>query len=238
MLEQENAHPRDARITFFPEDHRYEVDGKSFISVTTVVKQFFEEFDPNTAIGKMGPNHPLYGKPPEEIKRIWRENGERASARGTELHKQIEVFLNTGDVGDMPEFKNFHRIWQTRKRGEPYRTEWVIYDEKRGIAGTIDYIYKMGDQFAMTDWKRSKKIRYENRWRKALGPISHLPDCNYIQYCLQQNVYRLILLENYGIDIRKMSLLQMHGDLFQPHNVPMMEQEARMIMAHAHVPVS
>ena len=71
-----------------------------------------------------------------------------------------------------------------------------------------------------------------------MAPIAHLPDCNYIRYCLQQNIYRLILLENYGIDVSKMSLLQMYGDTFQPFQVPMMEQEARAVMDQANVSVS
>ena len=230
MLADRNAHPRDAGITFFEEDHRYEVDGRTFISVTQLISRCFPEFNADEAIRKMGPKHPLYGRPPEEIKALWKRNGEEASALGTEVHRQIEVFLNTGELGDSPEFGCFHQRYVAAGKGVPYRTEWVIYDEELGVAGTIDYVFTVNGHYCMTDWKRSKAIKKENPYQRAFPPIEHLPASNYHKYCLQQNIYRLILLRNYGIDIRKMMLCRLHGQVFEPIKVPMMEAEASRVL--------
>lgn len=231
MLDQINRHPRDQRIVFFPEAHRYEVEGEEFQSVTTVIKRFFPEFNADSALDKMGKNHPLYGLPREEIKARWARERDDASASGTEMHRQIEDFLNTGAIGDHPDFKVFHDTYTRTRRGEPYRTEWIIFDEETGIAGTIDYLYRRGDQFGMTDWKRSKKISRENRWERPLPPISHLQACNFDQYALQQNIYRLILKKNYGICVDRMMLAQIHGGNLTPYPMPLMEREAAKIMA-------
>jgi len=233
MLEKTHAHPRDSRIRFFPEDHRYEVDGRQFISVTTVIKKCFPQFDADQAIKKMGARHPLYGKPAEEIKALWEANGKASRDAGTLMHKQIEDFLNTGDLGDTPEFQRFHKIFTKSGKGDPYRTEWMIFDEETGIAGTIDYVYKVGNQFAMTDWKRSKGIKRENRWQQAFQPVAHLPACNFSEYSLQQNIYRLILLKHYNITIEKMALARFYDDAFEAVQVPLMEEEAAKVMALA-----
>jgi hypothetical protein len=62
------------------------------------------------------------------------------------------------------------------------------------------------------DWKRSKEIKAENRFQTGLGPLAHLPDCNYWHYSLQLNVYRWILETLYGLDVAEMYLLILHPD--------------------------
>lgn len=230
MLDQMNAHVRDARIRFFEEGHRYEVDGQQFVSVTTVIKRCFPEFNPDEAIKKMRPDHPLSGKPPEYIKAKWARDGEEARNAGTEMHRQIEVFLNTGELGRSREFRRFHDLFTKRSRGVAYRTEWMIFDEETGIAGTIDYLYKRANCFAMTDWKRSRCIEKENPWQQASHPVAHLQACKFQKYCLQLNIYRLILLKHYGIKVEQMALAQFYENSFKNHAVPLMEEEARHVM--------
>ncbi len=233
MLEEKHAHPRDSRIRFYSDDHVYEVDGKRFVSVTSVIKQCFPQFNADEAIKKMGSGHPLYGKPPEEIKALWEANGKASREAGTRMHQEIEDFLNKGEIGETDEFKRFHSIFTQARKGKPYRTEWMIFDEETAIAGTIDYIYTVGDAFAMTDWKRSKKIKKKNPWQRAFEPVNHLPACNFSEYCLQQNIYGLILLKHYGITVEKMALARFYGNDFHSHIVPIMEDEARRVMALA-----
>jgi ATP-dependent exoDNAse (exonuclease V) beta subunit len=231
LLAEINHHPRDRRVVFFPDEHRYEVDGVVFQSVTSLIKRFFPVFDADAAIAKLSKKHPLHGRPPEEIKARWAREGETASAAGTEMHRQIELFLNTGQLGDHPDFAVFHESYTASRRGEPYRTEWIVFDEETGIAGTIDYLYRRGDRFCMTDWKRSKQIKLENRFQRPLPPLTHLQACNFHQYALQQNIYRLILKKHYDIRVDRMSLAQIHSGKLTPWPVPLMEREAERIMA-------
>ncbi len=111
------------------------------------------------------------------------------------------------------EWEYFMRFW--RKYGddlEPYRTEWEVWVEEIRLAGSIDMIFrrKSTGKFLIYDWKRSKEIRMENRFQSGLGPVAHLPDCNYWHYSLQLNIYRWVLEKYYGLEIEDMYLLIMH----------------------------
>ena len=55
------------------------------------------------------------------------------------------------------------------------------------------------DNFYLFDWKRSKQIKKENRYRKGKHPLNHLDDANYWHYALQLNIYKYILEKNYII---------------------------------------
>ena len=56
VLSVKNSHPRDKRIQFFEEGHKYIVDAEPnvrYTSVTTWVNQQFEHFDADKVITKM-----------------------------------------------------------------------------------------------------------------------------------------------------------------------------------------
>ena len=92
-----------------------------------------------------------------------------------------------------------------------YRTEWLIYDEDALISGSIDgtVITPSGD-LILIDWKRSKEIKYYNRYGKGLGLLSHMDDCNYNHYSLQLNIYRHILETKYNYKVIYMMLVVFH----------------------------
>ena len=102
VLSVENRHPRDVRIVFEEEGHKYIIDGDSsgWISATSLLSKFHEPFDSNKAAEsfmkgskyKSG-EHPLSGKGKEEIKNHWKlEN-----YRGTALHARMEYLMNRPD---------------------------------------------------------------------------------------------------------------------------------------------
>ena len=61
-------------------------------------------------------------------------------------------------------------------------------------AGQADLVMLAPDgSLVIVDWKRTKQIVYENRFRCLRYPLSHLPDTNYFLYALQLNVYAFFL---------------------------------------------
>lgn len=52
-----------------------------------------------------------------------------------------------------------------------------------------------------------------NDWEKGLGPLDHLPSCNYWQYTLQLNVYKWFLETYYGLKITELCIV-----IFYPEN--------------------
>jgi hypothetical protein len=229
-----NSHPRDENIKFYPLEHTYKVNGVTYISASTLVSKFFPEFDPIKAAENLNPNHPLYGLPTDNIIQIWKERGELAANKGTYMHLQIEKYYLGVDYEETEEFAHFRSFLQDHIL-EPYRTEWRIYDDEFNIAGTIDLITKKNGEFCIYDWKRSEKIldynnepKIKDNWgNKGIGVINHIDDTSYNQYCLQQSLYKYILENNYGINIKDMFLVVLHPDYDDYHKleVPYMENE-------------
>lgn len=237
-LEEKNKHPRDEKVTFEEETHTYFVDETPLeLSVTSFVKKFFSEFDPNSIIKKYydfwqtNENSKYFGMTPEEIKEEWKLNGEKASKLGTKLHQDIERFYNEGEiVNDSTEFKYFKEFYQEFKYLTPYRTEWIIYEKDLGIGGSVDICFEHNGKFILMDWKRSKEIK-EQAPDEGKYPLSHLPNANYWHYSLQLNVYKAILQKHYEIKIDEMKLVVFHPNnkTYQLIKVQDLQKEVEMM---------
>jgi len=225
-LATENAHPRDAFITFDEGPHIYTVHGQQgYTSVTTWIHQQFSHFDADKVIDNMerkgslnDPNHKYYGMTKQAIKSLWEKNGKEASGSGTKMHYDIECFYNDEPVqNDSVEygyFENFRKDFPLK----PYRTEWMVYDEDAKISGSIDMIFQDDtdtNTCQIYDWKRVRGIQYEDTFGGKMAKnkiIGHLPDSNFWHYSLQLNTYKYILEKNYGKRITGMYLVCMHPE--------------------------
>jgi hypothetical protein len=180
---------------------------------------------------------PYFGMTPDAIKKQWSDKGTASSTAGTRMHLDIEHFYNGMPVGWTDGSKrygleegfaglavdewvpepgsewDYFCDYQTQyaKDFEPFRTEWLVFDEEHKVAGSIDMVYKKPDgTLAIYDWKRVHDVKTENKWQSGLGPISHLPDTNYWHYSLQLNVYRYILQKYYGVVVSELALVVLH----------------------------
>ena len=233
-LANKHPHPRDSRISFEDEGHKYSIDGVDaktyahpYTSVTTLVHQQFEPFDADKIVAKMMASprwtqSKYFGKTAEEIKAGWKQSGDEASAAGTRLHYDIECFYNgvenENTSTEYTYFKNFYDDMVRYNangcgRGEPYRTEWTVFDEDLRLTGSIDMCFKKPDgTIAIYDWKRSKEIKKTGGFMKFSKNhvLSHIPDLNYWHYSLQLNIYKTILERNYGLVVSEMYLVCLH----------------------------
>jgi ATP-dependent exoDNAse (exonuclease V) beta subunit len=250
QLEQRNPHPRDNNILFEESQHKYTITSdadSNYVSATTWVHNHFEGFDPDAVIQRMvgGPNwneqNKYWGRTPDEIKEIWKENGNTASMAGTLLHAHIEDFYNNSPAPatnrvavhhyletnkltpdswmSAPEWGYFLQFAENYPDLSAYRTEWRIYDEELKIAGSIDVVFQNPDgTFSIYDWKRAKEITQsgygaKRNWKMAKTPgLQHIPDSNYWHYALQLNLYKFILERRYGMRIRDLCLVRLHPD--------------------------
>jgi len=226
LLERINKHPRDDNITFKEENHEYTITGldRKPTSVTTLIHHYFPEFDPDSVIKKMMSSRnwtqsKYYGRTVESIKEEWRLNGENASGLGTIMHRSIEQFLNDEppDSPDTKEFGMFLQFWNnllsTYPTLRPYRTEWLVYDETIGLAGSIDCVLTDDNgNVVIIDWKRSKEIKTSNRYEKGKWPFDQFEHCNYSHYRLQLNFYRHMLENIYNKNVIYMMLVILHPD--------------------------
>lgn len=260
VLEKWYSDKRDTNITFEERTHKYTIltdPGTNYTSVTTFINTLFDAFDADKQIDKMmkkpewNPTHKYWGMTPKEIKQLWRQNGKNASDAGTELHFQIECFMNNSalkkgyshkdlldhykenridSVLEEKEWKHFLSFIKKFPSFKPYRTEWKVYHEDWKISGSIDMVYLNKDgTLSIYDWKRVKEIEEINKWNKfACSPlIPEIPDTNFYHYSLQLNIYKTILEEKYGKKVSALYLVGLHPDNPSYHlvKVPFLEEE-------------
>jgi hypothetical protein len=259
LLENINAHPRDALILFDAGPHKYTCAGKGdYTSVTTWNHSHFKPFDADAIITKMMNNtktwskSPYFGKTREEIKACWDKNRDEAAQLGTEMHYSIECYYRGGSSGGddanietnipvpltpvplTPQFLAFIADYPNLK---PYRTEWMIFNEDVRIAGSIDMVYEneADGTLMIYDWKRCKEIKKTNAFGEfALTEcISHLPDTNYWHYALQLNTYKAIIEAKYDKKVSRLCLVSLHPNLpsYKIFNVPDLTTEINTLFA-------
>ena len=248
-LATRNCHERDQFIQFFEEDHKYVITNdpnNKYTSVTTWNHSHFPVFNANLIIKNMmrGKNwkegHKYWGLTAEEIKQQWSNNSSAVSGAGTDLHFEIECFMNNPDLEsghkgnkgykhadlheaylqdpkaiEAIEWDYFINFVKDHPELKPYRTEWTIYDEDLKISGSIDMIYENTDgTLSIYDWKRSKEITRVNNFNKfAINKlICHMPDANFWHYALQLNTYKRLIERKYGKTVTDLYLVRLHPD--------------------------
>jgi ATP-dependent exoDNAse (exonuclease V) beta subunit len=243
-LATRNCHDRDQYIQFFEEDHKYVITNdieNKYTSVTTWNHSHFPIFNANLIIKNMmkGKNwkegHKYWGLSAEEIKKQWSNNSSAVSGAGTDLHFEIECFMNNPSIDEYKhtdlynsyltlsssnetkaiEWDYFINFIKDHPELKPYRTEWTIYDEDLKISGSIDMVYENPDgTLSIYDWKRSKEITRINNFKKfAINKlICHMPDSNFWHYALQLNTYKRILERKYGKIVTDLYLVRLHPD--------------------------
>jgi ATP-dependent exoDNAse (exonuclease V) beta subunit len=240
-----NSHKRDKNLVFDEPTHKYTIltdpDSK-YTSVTTINHSHFSHFDADAVIKNMlkgknwNPQNKYWGLTPEQIKAQWSQNAESVSGAGTDLHFNIECFMNQDlpkgythkdlltnyeseiQRGAIPpnvseEWDFFLQYIKATPNYKPYRTEWMIYHEDLKVAGSIDMVYENPDRtLSIYDWKRSKEIKKTDGFKKfaLTEEINHLPDTNFWHYSLQLNTYKAILEEKYGKVITDLYLVRLH----------------------------
>ena len=260
VLSQKNHHERDDQIVFEEEGHKYTIlndPDSTYTSVTTWNHSHFDTFDADKIVtnmmkgSKWKKGHKYWGKTAEEIKQQWSDAGKQASQLGTQMHYEIECFMNRPDIPypyqhqDLlqkptetepndtatAEWKHFMAFIHDTPHLRPYRTEWCIYDEELKLAGSVDMVYEntTDGSLMIYDWKRTKEIirvSYFNRYAKT-DVISHLPDTNFWHYALQLNTYKRILEEKYGKTVSDLRLVRLHPEeeTYEIIEVPLLKQE-------------
>tara|TARA_Y100000590_G_scaffold439524_1_gene563681 strand:- start:198 stop:920 length:723 start_codon:yes stop_codon:yes gene_type:complete len=189
------------------ENHVYRLNDEldfPFISVTTFVGGFFEEFDADAVAKKLTMSHPKYKHMTvDELLGLWRKKADY----GTFVHEEIEDYINdkTQPKDDRSiravKWLNGYKIQSNYK----LHSEKIIYSKELGLAGTIDLLMydEKSDSYIIVDWKTSSKIATSAYQHKTGNHdiTRNLEDCNFNHYSLQLSLYRYILENYYGLKV-------------------------------------
>lgn len=231
---QRNKHQNDARITFEEASHTYTVGGRQLKPVSELIKEAFPKFNADNAASykawQRGVSKQTIFKEWEEIRDL-----------GTKMHGEIERYFLGNSIEEWEKDETYHRfeMFVRDVKLSPYRTEWTIFDEEYGLAGTLDFLDYQDGVFTIYDWKRTDKIikngevQLVNTSKKhAKRPICHISDTRYWHYALQLNLYCYMLQKNYGINIQKLRLAIFHPsyDNYYMLEMPFLSTEVESIL--------
>lgn len=232
----EKQFDKDLHKYFHPND---KTGNAEYISVTTLIERFFQ-FDILRYIQREAEKQ---GREEEELFKEFQILRDEAAVLGTELHLQIENYFTQKPFDNsLQEFKYFLNF-ETEKIKSKNLTfaeaEKKIFYSKFNIAGTVDCLFKNSDDtYVMVDWKRSKKLIVEGTnkpdkrgFQIEIDGLTSLTNCSYYRYCIQQNMYKLILEKEYNIIISDMILAVLHEKYPNYHTIklPEMITETKII---------
>lgn len=222
-----NESELDQHVIFERLSHIYIIDGVQYKAVSNIISSLFPSFDADYWAEIKASEREV---DPQQVKEEWDANGQKSREAGVFLHQQIEnyflnlplhhlyhfqyngIFVEKDETIDIQREFNFFKQFIKNNPIMPYRTEWKIFDRTTKIAGTVDLVCKNGDGYDIYDWKRSSKIHDTISYGCGFGGLSHLTNTTLNHYKLQQNLYRYILENQYGMNVKSMKLVVLHPD--------------------------
>ena len=159
--------------------HKYYLDNKEFISVTTLIHKYQDDFDEEywSGVKSMQYNVPQY-----QIKRAWKFINKKGTLKGSAIHDYAEnLFQNK--VYEYPEklikkefgFDPVYKEYEITKSHVdkfyndckdkliPLKTEYVVYDKESMVAGMLDVLFYnvKTKEIQIYDWKTNKDFTKE-----------------------------------------------------------------------------
>jgi len=219
------------------ENHVYQLDNKTYTSVTTLVHRCFSVFDADAILNKMKIKGTKYdGMTKEEIKELWNSNAVEAQEQGTQMHAVIERYYKKEPIAktewkcpELQQFKSFTEMNDLT----PHGVEWCIYMESIQLAGTIDFAALNNDgTLNLYDWKRSKQMDVHNSFNKYSHVVPHIPDTNFGHYTVQLNLYKYMIEQKYDKKVKHMYLVCMYPSQmsFQQYEVQDIQSDIPTIL--------
>lgn len=208
-------------VTFFDEPHKYYVDNKELISVTTIIHRYQEEFNEDYWSQYKADQFRLSQR---EILRAWNFINKKGTIKGSAIHDYAEnLFQNKkfeypkqtilNEFGFDPVKREYDITkkhvdkFYSDVQGKliPIRTELVVYDRETLIGGMLDILFYnvRAREFQIWDWKTNKDFTSEMKSRHLLEELYMIEDCDLELYSLQLEMYRQIIEKNVPIKLGK-----------------------------------
>ena len=213
-------------LTYYDEPHKYYVNGKDLMSVTTLIHQYQEEFD-EKYWGEYKANE--FYMDYNDVITAWKFLNLKGTTKGSLIHDyaenklwnkvfkypQKEVIQKFGFDPIKEEYnitKKYVDNFINDSKGKliPIRTEMVMYDEESLIAGMADIVFYniRAKEYQIWDWKTNKELTLvSEKGRKLKGSLYFLDDCDLEVYSLQLELYKYILEKNTGVKFGKSYLI-------------------------------
>ncbi len=182
---------------------------KENISWMMARKQLRNELVSGWVKGDIEPDENAIQERKQIILKQWDDKRDNAANYGTEIHFIAEDIQNGKEI-DL-KYHNLERLFKA-EYGHYHKLlpEYLVHSMEYGVGGLIDNpmvrqrssksIIDIDDfktniakgiVFDSTKLQANGKLKHYNRF--MLGPLSHLEDCNYNHYAMQQSIYGFLL---------------------------------------------
>jgi ATP-dependent exoDNAse (exonuclease V) beta subunit len=221
---------KQRKLRYYQKSHTYRVGKKKLTSVTQFIGQFFSKFDAKEIARKLA-KFPFNRKAGRGV-RYWLNEWKKSSEYGTLVHKEIENFIKGTHI-ELPDKRTAQAInWLAHCGMLPVDTEFILYDEDLGLAGTIDCIMEdpVTGELTLVDWKTNKEIKKKSfDGKMGKQPINHLEDHSFNRYSLQLSMYRY-LLEKKGFKVKNCLLIHLKEESIVKYEVPYLNKELELML--------
>lgn len=237
-------------IKFFEEGHQYvSLDGREFLSVTSLIKRYEERKDWDEIARKYAKKNKLSI---EAVKLKWKQENDKAIERGLRFHRQREEELSgceniNGLEIFRPQFVEGIKVSQDQRLVPGMYPELLVYLNSARICGQADIVKVHPDgSFDIQDFKTNKEIKinafinWEGVEERFLHPLGNIPHSNYWNYALQLNTYAYIIRKNNpSLKLGKLELLHIQFDStdeevseIHPYVLPDLQSSVRSMIEH------
>jgi hypothetical protein len=198
------------KLKFKEENHIYSVDDKKIPSTSSLIKQFYKDFDSEKVSSFVAKKE---GVSQQEVLDKWTEINLEAINRGTKVHEFAEDYCNGLDVKPFcVQSQAVVDFWDSLPAYyELVFVELQMCNEEYWYAGTTDFVLldKRDGSLVIGDYKTNKDLF--KSYNNMLPPFDLLKDNPYNHYQIQFSYYQ-ILLEQLGYRISNRLLVWLKHD--------------------------
>lgn len=218
-------------ITLDEATHIYTTsEGEPYISVSQILKNFQEPFDPDGHIARAVAKK--RGVHSSVIKDEWKATADKANSHGTNIHSTLQNYIETGKEPEINTIESeYVKSFKTIEFKGKVSCEVLLYNDKYKIAGTTDLKEKYKKRYNLWDYKTNKEITFFSKYDKTfLPPLNHLEDCKFNYYALQLSFYAWLCEQN-NETIGRLGILWFDPEkVLHIFNVPYMRYEIEAII--------
>ena len=213
-------------LDFNVEEHTYHHEGVQFLSASTFVKKYEQDFDKERISLAMSQSCNV---PQADILQMWEDNGKSASTFGTAMHLVLENYFKNEKTGcmvqgakgkeynaAMPKHPVLRNLILTAKEITPdieSVQEACVSLKKDKICGLIDNLLIVDSKkkiCRVTDYKITADILVHAQSNKLDAPFTYLGDTKVAKYIVQLGFYSY-LLQSSGWKVQGIDILNWDG---------------------------
>ena len=217
-------------LVFTEESHSYFVGNRQFISVSSQLKKFYEEFDADGiapySAAKWNRNNPFSApKTAQDLKDEWNAISDKACVEGTRVHLFGEDYPNFRE----PICNQEKAIVKYYEDLDPKYIvlflELQMYSPSLNYSGTGDIILYNTEtgKISIRDWKTNGDLFKNFKGKTMLEPFTDLLDYPLHHYYLQLNFYKMLLENMTNLEVESMEVIwlkETEDNLYQTFEIP------------------